>query len=326
GVGLLAVVTVAIAAVHAGALSGVLVAALAFLLIAAYEAVTPPGPAGRRAHACATAAVRLQEVCASPPASVEQSAPPRAPRRRSRSRPGASASADAGAVASASAGAGDEALCLHDVRLRYAPSEPWVLDGATLRLVPGERVALLGDSGTGKSTLAELLVRFRDPDAGEVSLDAIDARLRPSDELREAVVLSGQDAHLFNTTIRENLLLARRAATADEIAGALEAVELDRWVASLPDGLDTIVGEAGELMSGGQRQRIALARALLAHSRYLILDEPAAHLDAPLAERVTRNILARAGSRGVLLIAHSCAGLEQCDRILRLHEGTISPM
>ena len=220
---------------------------------------------------------------------------------------------------------GRAGLRLRDVRLRYGPAEPLVLDGAELRLAEGEHVALLGPSGAGKSTLAELLVRFRDPDSGVVCLDGIDVRELAVADLREAVVLCGQDAHLFNTTIRENLLLARRDAGEDDIARVLAAVELNDWVATLPDGLDTIVGEAGELVSGGQRQRIALARALLSCSRFLILDEPAAHLDAPLAERVTRSALALAGEdgRGVLLIAHSTAGAESCEEILRLCDGAI---
>lgn len=275
-------------------------AALAFLFLGAYEAVTPLGTAGRRAHACATAATRLEEVCASEPLIVDPPVPRGLPAASER-----------------------DALCLRDVRLRYGPAEPWVLDGADLRLAAGERVALLGDSGTGKTTLAELLIRMRDPDAGDVSLDGVNVRELASADLREAVVLCGQDAHLFNTTIRANLLLARPDAGDEEITHVLQAVELDRWVTSLPDGLDTIAGESGELVSGGQRQRIALARGLLSRARYLILDEPAAHLDAPLAERVMRNALAHAGGRGVLLIAHSTAGLEHCDRVLRLHDGAI---
>ena len=298
GAGLLLVVAIAIDAAHTGALSGVLVAALAFLLLAAYEAVTPLGAAGQRAHACASAATRLDEVCASQPLIAD----PPVPRALS----------------------GHGELCLRGVHLRYGPAEPWVLDGAELRLAEGEHVALLGDSGAGKSTLSELLVRLRDPNAGVVSLDGIDVRELAIDDLRAAVVLCGQDAHLFNTTIRENLLLARRTATDSEIAQVLAAVELDGWVADLPDGLDTIVGEAGELVSGGQRQRIALARALLSQSRFLILDEPVAHLDAPMAERVTRNALAYTRGRGVLLIAHSTAGTKSCNRILRLRDGVVA--
>lgn len=311
GVGLVAIVAVAIAAVHSGALSGVLAAALAFLLMGAYEAVTPLGEAGQRAYACAISAGRLREVSALEPLVAD----PPAPRRLSTH-----------VLPVESALLPTSGLCLRDVYLRYGPAEPWVLRGANLSLAPGERVALLGDSGAGKSSLAELLVRYRDPDAGVVSLDGIDVRELTLDDLRARVMVCGQDAHLFNTTIRENLLLARRDASAKEIARALDAVELSRWVAGLPEGLDTLVGEAGELVSGGQRQRIALARALLAPAPYLILDEPCAYLDAPLAERVTDNALALAlaDGRAVLLIAHSTAGLEGCDRVLRLHEGAIA--
>jgi ABC-type multidrug transport system fused ATPase/permease subunit len=195
-----------------------------------------------------------------------------------------------------------------------------VLDGAELRLAPGEHVAVMGASGAGKTTLAEMLVRFRDPDEGQVTLDGIDVRQMNQEHLRRAVLLCGQDAHLFNTTIRENLLISRRDATAEQIAKALEAVELDRWVRSLPDGLDTLVGADGELISGGQRQRIALARALLSDARFLILDEPTTHLDTELAQRVVEKILHASGKRGVLLITHDRTLAGECDRILRVSE------
>ena len=348
GIGLVAVVAIAAGAVHSGALSGVLVAALAFLLMGAYEAVTPLGEAGQRAYACATSAGRLQELAALTPLVAD----PAVRRELPGSKAGAETDtgAETGAVAETNLSprsklsprsrpaAGSDAsgtrsertrdgeLCLHNVHLRYGPSEPWVLRGVDLRLAPGERVALLGDSGAGKSTLAELCVRYRDPDDGVVTLDGIDVRELTLDDLRARVLVCGQDAHLFNTTIRENLLLARRDASDADIARVLDAVELTEWVVELPEGPDTFVGEAGELVSGGQRQRIALARALLSPAPYLILDEPCAHLDAPLAERVTRSILALAAddSRGVLLIAHSTAGLEGCDRVLRLYAGTIA--
>ena len=237
GIGLLVVLALAIAAVHSGALSGVLLAALAFLFLASYESVVPLPAAARGLRACAAAARRLQDVCAQPPAVLD---PP---------------------LALSPCGGG--ALCAHDLKLRYGPNEPWVLNGLNVSLAPGEHVAVVGPSGAGKSTLAELLVRFRDLDAGHVTLDDLDVRDMTQDDLRGAVLLCDQDAHLFNTTIRENLLLARREATDQEIAGALQTVELGRWVAELPAGLDTLVGADGELISGGQRQRIALARALL---------------------------------------------------------------
>ncbi len=193
-----------------------------------------------------------------------------------------------------------------------------MLDGVELRLAPGDHVALVGPSGAGKSTLAELLVRFRDPGEGQVTLDGVDVRDMTQEDLRRAVLLCAQDAHLFNTTIRENLLLARQKATERQIAAVLAAVELDGWVAGLPDGLDTFVGADGELLSGGQRERIALARALLSDARFLILDEPTAHLDNALAHRVVGNILRESGERGVLLITHDPALSRTCDRVMRV--------
>lgn len=295
GAGLLVVLLVAIHGVRAGALAGVLLAALAFLFLGAGEALAPLPGAARRLRACATAASRLEEVCATRPAVLDPPAPERLP------------------------GAG--CLALEDVTTRYGADESAVLETATLRISPGERVALIGASGAGKTTLAELLVRFRDPERGRVTLDGIDVRRLSQDDLREAVLLSDQDAHLFNTTIRENLLIARRSAEEAELWQALEVVELDHWVSSLPGGLDTIVGQQGELVSGGQRQRLALARALLSDARFLILDEPVAHLDAPLARRVMRRVLDVSARRGVLAITHATDALEGFDRVLVLERG-----
>ena len=292
GMSLIVVLLVAIAAVHSGALSGVLLAALAFLFLASNESVSPLPAAARSLRACAAAARRLKDVCDESPAVADPQLPQRPP--------------------------GEGELRGRDLRLRYAPDDPWVLDGVEVRLAPGDRVALVGPSGAGKSTLAELLVRFRDPDEGQVTLDGVDVREMTQEDLRRAVLLCAQDAHLFNTTIRENLLLARPQATGPQIAAALRAVELDGWVAGLPDGVDTFVGADGELLSGGQRERIALARGLLSGARFLILDEPTAHLDAELAHRVVGNILRDSDERGVLLITHDPALSEACDRVIRV--------
>jgi thiol reductant ABC exporter CydC subunit len=296
GAGLLGVLLVGIAAVRSGALSGVLLAALAFLFLAAYESVVPLPAAARSIRLCSAASRRLQEVCDTRAAVTDPSAP------------------------KTPSGAGE--LCAHGVRLRYGAGEPWVLDGLELRLARGDRVAVVGPSGTGKSTLAELLVRFRDPDEGRVTLDGVDAREITQEQLRRAVLLCGQDAHLFNTTIRENLLLARRNAGERDLLAALRAVELDGWVADLPDGLDTFVGDDGELLSGGQRERIALARALLSDARFVILDEPTAHLDAQLARRVIANVLGHCEDRGILLITHDPQLAGDCQRILHVSEPT----
>jgi thiol reductant ABC exporter CydC subunit len=296
-VGVLAVLLVAIPAVHSRALSGVLLAALVFLLLAAYESILPLSAAARSLRLCATAAGRLHELTLSPPA-VEDPVSPRT-----------------------LTGAGE--LCAESVSFRYEPGQPWVLEGAELRIAPGEHVALTGPSGTGKSTVAELLVRFQDPVRGRVTIDGIDMRELSQRQIRDAVVLCAQDCHVFNTTIRENLLLARRDAGEREIVRALAAVELDEWAAGLPQGLDTVVGQDGELVSGGQRTRIALARALLADSRFLILDEPTAHLDQSLARRVMHNLLSVCDDRGLLVITHDATALEGFDRALRMQHGAI---
>ncbi len=298
GAGLLAVLVVGITAVHSGALPGVLLAAVAFLFMGACESIAPLPLAARRLQACNASALRLQEIS-------EREAPVLDP-------------ADPLPVPAA----GD--LEATDVRMRYGAGEDLVLDHLDFRLTPGERVALVGPSGEGKTTLAELLVRFLDPVGGRVTLGGVDVRRVAGDDLRRVVLLCGQDAHLFNTTIRENLMIARREISDEDLWRVLETVELGDFVAALPDGLDTRVGQQGELVSGGQRQRLALARALLSEARFLILDEPAAHLDAPLARRVIPRVLELAGPRGVLLITHTTDSLEDFGRVIRLDRGRLS--
>lgn len=168
-------------------------------------------------------------------------------------------------------------------------------------------------------------MRFLDPDRGRVTLGGVDIRELHQEDVRRDVLLCDQDAQLFNTTIRENLLLARRAASESELWAALETVELDGFVSELGEGLDTLVGQQGELLSGGQRQRLALARALLSEARFLILDEPVAHLDAPLARRVMARTLDRLGCRGALVITHATDVLRGFDRVVRIDRGRIVP-
>jgi ABC-type multidrug transport system fused ATPase/permease subunit len=212
------------------------------------------------------------------------------------------------------------------VRVRYDDG-PWVLDGLDLDLAPGRAVALRGRSGAGKTTLAHLLVRFRDPDAGAIHLDGRDLRDYAQADVRALVGLAGQDAHLFPTSIRENLRIARPAATDAELLAALERARCGDLVAELPDGLDTGLGEEGAGVSGGQRQRLSLARALLADVRLLVLDEPGAHLDAETAEAVTRDLLtgARRAGMGVLLITHSSRCLDLVDEVVELRGGRAHP-
>ncbi len=296
--GTMAVLIVAIGAVHSGVLSGVLLAALVFLVLGAYESVLPLSAGARALRMCTTAAGRLSELTDRPPV-VED---PRAPL----------ALADAGS------------LRVERVDFRYAAGEPWVLRDASLEISRGERVALIGPSGAGKSTLAELLVRFNDPTHGGVSLGGVDVRDLAQSELRRLVLLCDQDCHVFNTSIRENLLLARRDAGRREVLHALAIVELAEWAACLPQGLDTIVGRDGQLLSGGQRRRLALARALLSSAPFLILDEPTAHLDPALAGRVLRNVLSVCDGRGVLVITHDTSAVQEFDRTFEIRDGLLS--
>jgi ATP-binding cassette subfamily C protein CydC len=217
-------------------------------------------------------------------------------------------------------------VALEGVRARYAPDEPAPLDDASLRLEPGRRVALVGPSGTGKTTVAKLLLRFLDPEAGRVMLGGRDLREYSQEDVRQAIAVAGQDSYLFQTSIRENVRLARPAATDDEIEAALRRARLWSWVTTLPEGWNTLVGEEGRELSGGQRQRLAVARALLADTPVLVLDEPTAHLDPETAEELMGDVLAAAGDRTVLLMTHRPEGLELVGDVLELRGGRIVPI
>jgi ABC-type multidrug transport system fused ATPase/permease subunit len=207
---------------------------------------------------------------------------------------------------------------LRGVSARYAADGPLVLDRFDLVLEPGRSVALVGPSGAGKTTVVNLLLRFLDPLEGSVLLGGRDLREYRQEDVRHAIAVAAQDAYLFSTTIRENVRLARPSASDAEVETALRRARVWEWVASLPDGLETLVGEEGAYLSGGQRQRVALARALLADAPVLVLDEPTAHLDPETAEALVRDVLAAADGRSVLLITHRPEGLDLVDEVVVL--------
>jgi thiol reductant ABC exporter CydC subunit len=214
-------------------------------------------------------------------------------------------------------------LTVTNLRARWTPEGPDVLDGVSLTLEPGRRYAVVGPSGSGKSTLTSVLLRFLEPSGGTLTLNGVDLRALCGEDVRKVVGLCAQDAHLFDTTVGENIRLARRSATDEEVRDALRRARLLEWVESLPRGLDTPVGEHGSRVSGGQRQRIALARALLADFPILLLDEPAAHLDVASADQLTADLLDATVGRTTLLVTHRLAGLEDVDEILVLDAGRV---
>lgn len=197
-----------------------------------------------------------------------------------------------------------------------------VLRGVDLDIAAGERVAVVGPSGAGKSTLAMVVLRFLDY-SGSVQLDDRQLRDLDGDAVREEVVLLTQDAHIFDTTVRENLHLGNRRATDDDLRAVLTRVGLAGWLTHLPRGLDTDLGPYGASISGGERQRLALARLLLAERRLLVLDEPTEHLDPVAADSLTDDLLAVTAGRSTLLITHRLRGLDQVDRIVVLIAGQV---
>ncbi|MFD5316895.1 ABC transporter ATP-binding protein [Streptomyces sp. NPDC127098] len=198
-----------------------------------------------------------------------------------------------------------------------------VLHGVSFRAEPGQLVALVGSSGAGKSTIAQLLPRLYDADAGTVRVGGVDVRELTADSLRATLGMVTQDGHLFHDTIRANLRLARPGADDAELWDALRRARLGELVAALPDGLDTVVGERGYRLSGGERQRLTIARLLLARPRVVILDEATAHLDATSEAAVQEALTEALAGRTSVVIAHRLSTIRAADQILVVEDGRI---
>ncbi|MFF7453605.1 thiol reductant ABC exporter subunit CydD [Kitasatospora sp. NPDC008115] len=305
GLTVAAAAAVGLRGVESGALAPVCLAVVVLTPLAAFEAVTGMPLAVQARRRSQAASARLDEVLDAPDAVAEPAAPKALPER-------------------------PLPIAVRGLTARHPGQDRDALAGVDLDLTAGRRIAVVGPSGSGKTTLAQALLRFLDQDAGSVRLaaggpQAVDSRELAGEDVRRVIGLCAQDAHVFDSSLRENLRLARPEADEEELRAALAAARLLDFTESLPDGLDTMVGEHGARLSGGQRQRLALARALLADFPVLVLDEPAEHLDLPTADALTADLLTATAGRTTVLITHRLAGLDDStvDEVLVLDAGRV---
>ncbi len=298
GLTLWGVLVLGVAAVGDGTLTRVPLAVVTLTALAAFEAVSPLPAAALQLGASRASAVRVGAVLDAPDPVADPVAPLPLP-------------------------AGPLPLRLRGVQVRYQPGGPLALAGVDLDLLPGQRVALIGPSGAGKSTVAAVLLRFCDPCGGTVTLGDADLARYAADDVRTMIGGCPQDPHIFDTTLRDNVRLARPGASDAELDAAAARARLLPFIQSLPRGWDTRVGARGAALSGGERQRLALARALLADPAILVLDEPTAHLDPEARAALTADLLAATAGRATLLITHAPDGLDQVDEIMVLDQGRV---
>ena len=296
--GLWLVLVLTIPQVTAGNIKGVMLGTFALMTLASFEAVNPLPLAAQMWNSSREAAKRLFEVVDAEPAVKETGE-----KRLEISSP--------------------ISLQVSSLSYSYPTQSIPTLQEISFAVPAGKSVAIVGPSGAGKSTLANLLLRFWDYEVGEITLGGASLKLLNQDEVRNRIALVSQNSYFFNTNIRENLRLARRSATQEEIESAARAAQIHEFIASLPRGYDTLIGEQGLRLSGGERQRLAIARALLKDAPILIFDEPTANLD-PLTEKdVLATLFETMRGKTSLLITHRLVGLENVDEILVMDGGQI---
>jgi len=299
GFALIAVILVAVPAVVAGELNGVNLAVVVLIPLVAFELVTTMPAAAIWLAKSRTSASRIVEVLDAPNAVPD----PENPRDLPDDSPA------------------HPWLSVRSGSVTWPGEAHPAIAGVNLELTLGKRIAIIGPSGVGKSSLAAGLVKFA-PISGEISLCGINYDELTGDRVREVIGYSAQHSHIFDNTIAENVRLARRDASDEDIEQALERVRLGAWVASLPDGINTRVGQFGAQLSGGQRQRLALARMILADHAIAIFDEPTEHLDALTAAELATDILTVMADRSVIYITHLPHGLDLVDEVIELgHDG-----
>ncbi|MAT95912.1 MAG: thiol reductant ABC exporter subunit CydC [Anaerolineaceae bacterium] len=262
-----------------GRVEGVLLATLTLGTIAAFEAITPLALAGQNLGKEQTAANRVFEIINSTPA-VPEAPPLSAPLPP------------------------NPALTLAKVTFRYGPEEQPVFTNFSLAIPYGTRVLLTGESGAGKSSLINVLLRFAEHEAGQILVGKTDLCAIPHEAVRQLFGVMTQRTHLFNTTVGENIRIGQKTASDEAIVAAAQAAQIHTFITSLPDGYDTYVGEGGARLSGGERQRIALARMLLKDAPIWLLDEITANLDPITATTVLQTVLAAGAERTIILMTH----------------------
>ncbi len=269
-------------------------AALALGTTAAFEALMPLAQAAAQLGANVAAAERLFEVIDAAPAVTD---PPKPVQPN------------------------DWDICFEHVGFRYDADV--VLNEVSLEIPAGRRIAIIGASGSGKSTLVNLLARFWDANSGQILLGGRDLRDYAQEDVRRVIGVMEQRTHLFNTTLRENIWIGRRAASEDEVIEAAKRARLHEFVTSLPDGYATLVGENGLKLSAGERQRVSLARVLLKGAPILVLDEPTANLDALNERAILEMILEQTQGKTLILLTHRRALLDRMDAVVVMRDGRI---
>jgi ATP-binding cassette subfamily C protein CydC len=281
-----------------GRLAGPDLPLLALGALAAFEAVAPLPQAFQMLGGMRESARRIFDIIDRRPLIIDPVASPKCPDRLD--------------------------LVLAGIHLRYRDESPWALDGLDLTIHEGERVAILGPSGAGKTSLINLLLRFAEYQAGSATLGGVELKTVRGDDVRSIFTVVSQRTQLFAGTIRDNLLIAKPDANEASLWQALEIAQLGDFVRAQDDGLDTLVGEAGARLSGGEARRLALARAALRATPFLILDEPTEGLD-PLTEAAFRADLAHiTAGRTVLTMTHRLIGISEQDRVVILVEGRVA--